>query len=137
PSPPAPTTQTFPLSSTTTNTLNFTSPFTHATLTATLVNLQNSVNVTVRDSLVDPPVAQSDPTVFSFYFLDQQHVFSSNFPGNIPCDQTLTAAHGFQNTCEVFEVEANPNSGFDRTNYQIVPSGTPQDTPNLRFLRNL
>ena len=141
PSPPAPTTQTFPLSSTTTNTLNFTSPFTQATLTATLVNLQNSVNVTVRDSLVDPPVAQSDPTVFSFYFLDQQHVFSSNFPGNMPCDTTLTALHGFRNTCESFEVEANPNSGFDRTNYQIVPSSADidrlPDTPNLRFLRNL
>src|SRR5439155_18289849 len=40
--------------------------------------------------------------------------------------------------CEVFEFEANPNSGFSIANVLIdKPATVSENTPNLRLLRNL
>jgi len=87
-------------------------------------------------------VALSDPTVFSF---NPGNSVVTSFPGCIPCDQTLTLAAGFNGVdpgkplaCEVFEFEANPNSGFSITNVLIdKPASVIENTPNLRLLRNL
>ena len=118
------------------NTVHFTS-LTGSTFTATLPNLTQNVTVTVHNSLVDPSVALSDPTVFSFNF-GNPNFGTSTLPGNMPCDQTLTFATGFPNTCEVFEFEANPNTGFSVPNVIIdKPSTVTEATPNLRVLRNL
>jgi hypothetical protein len=105
-------------------------------LTATLKDLQGPVSVTVRASLVDPAVAQSDPTVFSF----NPGSIVTSFTGNIPCDQTLTTLHSpsYPGTCEVFAFEAEPNAGFTTTNLAIdKPANLVESTPNLRLLRNL
>lgn len=116
------------------NTLVFTSPFTGETLTATLPGLTNNVTVTVRDSLVDPSVALSDPTVFSFNPGNPNQ--GSTVAGNMPCDQTFTGPAGYANTCEVLAFEANPNTGFSLPNIQV--SGPFDDpTENLRLLSNL
>ena len=117
------------------NTFQYESPFTHATFTVTLPDLTNNVGVTVHNSLVDPSVALSDPTVFSFNF-GNPNFGTSTFPGNMPCDQTLTALAGFPNACEVFEFEANPNSGFSTPNV-IIDTAANESAPNLRVLRNL
>src|SRR6185503_5158825 len=97
-----------------------------------------TVTVTVRNSLVDPAFAQSDPTVFSFN-VGNPDAGTSTFPGgNMPCDQTLTDKSPYPGTCEVFTVEAEPNSGFTVTNLLIdKPLGFVEQTPNLRLLRNL
>src|SRR5438876_2423876 len=117
------------------NTFQYESPFTHATFTVTLPDLTNNVGVTVHNSLVDPSVALSDPTVFSFNF-GNPNFGTSTFPGNMPCDQTLTALAGFPNACEVFEFDANPNSGFSTPNV-IIDTAANESAPNLRVLRNL
>lgn len=117
----------------TANTVTFTSPFTGATFTDTFADLSSNISVTVRDSLVDPSLALSDPTVFSFNFGGP----GGTVPGNLICDTALTTAANFPNKCELFEVEANPNSGFTTTNVQIEPPANVTDLPNLRFLRNL
>jgi hypothetical protein len=130
------TTQTFPLTPAS-NTISFTSTFTQAVFTATLPNLQNNVTATLRDSIVDSSFALSDPTVFSFNPGNPVIGFST-VPGNMICDTTLTGTAGFPNTCEVFELEANPNSGFSGTSVQINgPGNVPDSLPNPRLLRNL
>jgi hypothetical protein len=58
------------------------------------------------------------------------------------CDTTLTTAKGYPNTCELFELEANPNSGYSVANTQIqspitVNGSFFMDNLNLRLLRNL
>src|SRR6266550_1780959 len=80
------------------NTAHFTS-LTGTSFTATFPDLANDVTVTLHNSLVDPSVALSDPTVFSFNF-------------------------------------GNPNAGFSVPNV-IINTNIPEDTPNLRLLRNL
>lgn len=130
------TTQTFSITPAS-NTISFTSPFTAAVFTATLPNLQNNVTATLRDSVVDSSLALSEPTVFSFN-PGNPNFGVSTVPGNIICDQTLTNAAGFPNTCEVFEFEANPNSGFSATSVVLNgPGNLPESTTNLRLLRNL
>jgi len=116
------------------NTAHFTS-LTGTSFTATFPNLANDVTVTLHNSLVDPSVALSDPTVFSFNF-GNPNFGTSTFPGNMPCDQTLTTAAGFPGTCEVFEFEANPNLGFSTPNV-IIDTAHTEFTSNLRVLRNL
>jgi hypothetical protein len=119
----------------TNNTQSYTSPITQAVFTATLLGLGNNVTATVRDSLVDSSVALSDPTVFSFNF-GNPNFGTEMVPGNIPCDQTLTGA----GTCEIFEFEANPNSGFSASSVVINgPRNLPETGPNLnlRLVRHL
>lgn len=135
-------TQTFALSpptqtNPTSNTFSFTT-LTGSTYTSTLADLQNNVTVTVRNSLVDASVAQSDPTVFSFN-PGNPGFGTTQVPGNMVCDQKVTTAAGFPGKCEVFEFEANPNAGFTVTNTQITPPGNVTITAddNLRLLRNL
>src|SRR5207249_324189 len=116
------------------NTVFFTSPITGTRFTATLANLTNNATVTLRDSLVDPSVAQSDPTVFSL----SPGTVAATVAGSIPCDQVLPGLAGFPDTCEVFEFEASPDSGFSDQNFEIDKSATVTEAiPNLRFLRNL
>jgi len=130
----APTTKTFALTPTA-NTVFFTSPFTGAKFTLTLVDLQNNLTATLRDSLVDPSVAQSDQTVVTL-------IPGSNGAGgtqetNMPCDQTLTIAAGFPNTCEIFEFETNSDTSLTTKNLQIdKPAALVETTPNLRMLRD-
>ena len=129
-------TQTFALTPAS-NTVTFTSPFTGAVFTATLPGLANNVSETLRDSVVDSSFALSDPTVFSFN-LGNPAFGTSTVPGNLACDQTLTTAAGFANSCEVFELEANPNSGFSGTSVVINGAGNvPDSLPNPRLIRNL
>ena len=118
------------------NTLVFTSPFTGETLTATLPGLSTNVAVTIRDSLVDPSVALSDPTVFSFN--PGNPTQGSPVAGNMPCDQTFTGLPriGYTRTCEVLAFEANPNTGFSLPNIQLA-GPQPDTTGNLRLLSNL
>ena len=135
---PTPATQTFTLTPTTgsggSNTVFFTSPITGTRFTATLANLTNNATVTLRDSLVDPSVAQSDPTVFSL----SPGTVAATVAGSIPCDQVLPGLAGFPDTCEVFEFEATPDSGFSDQNFEIDKSATVTEAiPNLRFIRNL
>jgi hypothetical protein len=138
--PPARGTQTFPVTPAS-NTISFTSPFTGTVFTATLANLQNNVTVTVHDSLVDPSVAASDSTVFSFNPGNGTTV--SSFPGPLPCNQTLTTQAGKPNTCEVFEFETNPSLDASViSNVEVCPPsgcGTTLDVANSnpRLLRNL
>jgi hypothetical protein len=136
---PAPTTLAsgVPLSPATTNTITFTT-LSGATFTASLAGLTSPVTVTVRESLLPPNVAQSDAAVFSF---NPGNPDFGTLPigANVPCDHTLTdlsANSLYHGLCEVFEFEANPNSGFTSTNLQIVPN-VGETTPNLRLLRNL
>jgi hypothetical protein len=131
---PPPATQTFPLTPGD-NTLSFTSPLTGAIFTATLANLQTNTSVTLRDYLVHPSVAQSDPMVFSF----NPGSSVTTVAGNMPCDTTLTALANppLPPSCEVFQIDANPNPGFT-TNVKIDrPANVSENTPNLRLLRNL
>ncbi len=114
---PAPSKQTFNLTPNS-NTVSFTSPFTGATFKATLQGLTNNATVTVRDSLVDSSVALSDPIVHSFN-PGNPNFGTSTVPGNMICDTTLTGPKGFDNKCEVFGFEANPNSGYSATNIII------------------
>src|SRR5206468_7887648 len=90
-----------------TNTATFTSPNTGAKLTLSLVGLTNTVTLSSRWTLVDPLVAQSDPTVFSF---NPGNPLTTSV-GNMPCDTVLpgAAVPPHPNTCEVIEIEANPN----------------------------
>ena len=129
-------TQTFALTPNS-NTLSFTS-LTGSQFTATLAGLQNNVTVTIRNSVVDASVAQSDPTVFSFN-PGNPTIGTTTVPGNMPCDQAATTHKGFLGDCEEFEFEANPNSGFSATNTQIAPPSGVTETAdnNLRLLRNL
>ncbi len=130
------TSKTFSLTPTS-NTVTFTSPFTGAVFTATLPGLANNVTETLRDSVVDSSFALSDPTVFSFN-LGNPSFGVSTVPGNLVCDQTLTSAAGFTNSCEVFELEANPNSGFSGTSVVINGPGNVTDSlANPRLIRNL
>ncbi len=134
PVPPAPTTKTFALTPTA-NTVVFTSPFTGAQFTLTLADLQNNLTATLRDSLVDPSVAQSDQNVFTL--VPGSSGVSGALETNMPCDQTLTNNKGFQKACEIFEFETNPNTGFTIENMEVDNlSGLPETTPNLRMLRN-
>jgi hypothetical protein len=98
--------------------------------TATLVNIANNANITLtaRESLVHPSVALSDPFIFQ---QSPGNPFSTTpITGNLACDQTFTPG-----SCEVFEIEANPNSGYGFADYEV--SGPQIDhTPNLRLLRN-
>lgn len=121
----------------TSNTFSFTT-LTGSQYTSTLANLNNNVTVTVRNSLVDASVAQSDPTVLSFN-PGNPGLGTTTVPGNMVCDQKVTSATGFPGQCEVFEFEANPNSGFTVANTQITPpsSVTVTADDNLRLLRNL
>jgi hypothetical protein len=117
------------------NTVVFTSSFTGAQFTLTLADLQNNLTATLRDSLVDPSVAQSDQNVFTLV------PGSSGVSGvpekDMPCDQTLTNNKGLQNACEIFEFETNPNTGFTIENMEVDNlSGLAETTPNLRMLRN-
>jgi hypothetical protein len=119
------------------NTLNYQSPFTGETFKATLRDLQNNVTVTLRDSLVDPSVAMSDPINYSFNPGNPNP--GSPLPGNMPCDQTLTnlsTVPGVPGTCEVIAFEANPNSGFSLPDI-IIDTTKSEDTPNLKALSNL
>jgi hypothetical protein len=119
------------------NTVTFTSPFTGAVFTATLPGLANNVTETLRDSVVDSSFALSDSTVFSFN-LGNPSFGVSTVPGNLVCDQTLTSAAGYPNSCEVFELEANPNSGFSGTSVVINgPGNVPDSLTNPRLIRNL
>ena len=131
-------TQTFPLTPAN-NTLQFTSPFTGETVTATLRNLKNNVTVTLRDSLVPFEVGMSDPTV---YFLNPGAPTNPipTIPGNWPCDHTLTDIAGYPHDsstglCEVLSFEANPNSGFSSPD-MITDTGQVEDTLNLAVLSN-
>jgi hypothetical protein len=143
----------------TSNTVSFTSPFTGAVFTATLVNLQKNTTVTLHDSLVDPSVAASDSTVVSLNPGNKTTVTGvTSFAGPLPCDQTLTnlaAQTGMYpaaaNTCEVFEFEANPAldtsvianveicSSFGCPTLDVTPPFEPSDNlaSNPRLLRNL
>jgi hypothetical protein len=138
--PPARGTQTFPVTPAS-NTISFTSPFTGAILTATLANLQKPVTVTIHDSLVDPSVGASDPTVLSFNPGNGTAVTS--FAGPLPCNQALTALALIPNACEVFEFEANPALETSIiSNVEVCPPsgcGTILDIANSnpRLLRNL
>jgi hypothetical protein len=141
----------------TTNTISFTSPFTGAVFTATLANLQTKTpTVTVHDSLVDPSVAASDETVFSFNPGNGTSITSFTGPP-LACDQTLTTTllppynvAPYTTTprtplCEVFEFEANPSLDTTVTaNVELSPRVCPNcpaivDVPNSnpRLLRNL
>jgi hypothetical protein len=137
--PASPATQTFAVTPAN-NTITFTSPFTGSIFRATLANLQNNATVTLRDSLADPSVVASDPTVFSF----NPGAVVSSFPGPLPCDQTLTNLAGVPDKCEIFQFEANPPLDTSVTsNVQICPpsgcDGDPLDilNSNPRLLRNL
>lgn len=128
-------TQTFSLSSNS-NTLVFTSPFTGAVFTQTFVGLSQNIQATVHDSIVDAANGLSDLTVFSF---NPGNPFpGSALPGNLACDQTFTSLAGFSNKCEIFQVDANPNSGYTTTDIQISGPGNAQGLlgMNPRFLRN-
>jgi hypothetical protein len=120
----------------TSNTFSFTT-LTGSTFTATFANLKNKLTATLRDSVVDASVALSDPTVFSFN-LGNPSFGISTIPGNMICDQRATTAQGFPGKCEIFELEANPNSGYSVTNTQITPPSGITETAldNLRLLRN-
>jgi hypothetical protein len=137
--PGAPATQSFSVSPAN-STFSFISPTTGTILRATLANLQNNATVTVRRSLVDPSVAASDLTVFSF----NPGSDVTSFSGRLPCDQTFTTLASMPNTCEVFQFEAKP--GLDTSvlaNIQICPpsgcDGPPFDVANSnpRLIRNL
>ena len=137
--PGAPATQTFSVTPSN-STFLFISPTTGTILRATLANLQNDATVTVRRSLVDPSVAASDPTVFSF----NPGSDVTSFSGRLPCDQTFTTLASMPNTCEVFQFESKP--GLDTSvlaNIQICPpsgcDGAPFDVANSnpRLIRNL
>jgi hypothetical protein len=123
------------------NTVSFSSPFTGTVFNATLANLQNTVKVTVHDSLVDPSVAASDSTVFSSNPGNGTTITS--FPGPLPCNQTLTAQAGKPGTCEIFEFEANPSLDPSViSNVEVCPPsgcGAILDVANSnpRLLRNL
>lgn len=119
------------------NTFSFTT-LTGSQYTSTLADLKTNVTVTVRNSLVDASVAQSDPMVFSFN-PGNPGIGTTTVPGNMVCDQKVTGAAGFPGKCEVFEFEANPNSGFSVANTQITPPSNVTETAddNLRLLRNL
>lgn len=132
------TTQAIPVTPAT-NTISATSAFTGAVFTATLPNLQNNTTLTLRDSLVDPSVAISDPTVWSFNPGNPAlPLGTTTVPGNMICDQTLTTQAGFPNTCEVFELEANPNVGLNGgTTVEVNGPANAPVTPNARLLRNL
>jgi hypothetical protein len=119
-----------------TNTIAFTT-LSGATFTASLVGLTGDVKVTLRESLVQPSVAQSDPDVFSLNPGNPD--FGTQVIGhNMQCDQTLTNMANLGNVCEVFEFEANPNAGFTSMNIQMDPDpNIIEHTPNLRFIRNL
>ncbi len=134
---PAPATQTFALTPVA-NTVFFTSPFTGAKFTLTLADLQNNLTATLRDSLVDPSVAQSDQTVFTLIpgSKGAQGIAQET---NMPCDTTLTSKHvpPIPNACEIFEFETNPNTGFTIENLQLdKPAALIETTPNLRMLRD-
>lgn len=131
---------------TTTTTISSTSStvtlptLTGSTFTETFVGLAKNQNVqiTVRNSLVDPSLGLSDPTVYSFNFGGP----GGTVPGTMICDTALTTALGLGNKCELLEVEANPNTGYTSANTQIEPPATVNghpftDLPNLRFMRNL
>ena len=128
-------TQTFSLSPNS-NTLVFTSPFTGAVFTQTFVGLSQNIQATVHDSIVDASNGLSDPTVFSF---NPGNPFpGSPLPGNMACDQTFTNLASLPNKCEIFQVDANPNSGYTTTDIQISGPGNAQGLlgMNPRFLRN-
>ena len=94
-----------------------------------------TIQVTVRDSIVDPSVALSDPIVSSFN--PGNPVQGSSLPGNMVCDTGVTSTT-FPGKCELFEVEASPNSGYTFANTQIEPAvGLPGNLANTRLLRNL
>jgi hypothetical protein len=127
--------QTFPLTPAA-KTVFFTSPFTGAKFTLTLADLQNNLTATLRDSLVHPSVAQSDQNVFTL-IPGSEGAQGIAQEKNMPCDQTLTNAAGFANTCEIFEFEANPGTGFTIENLQLdKPTALVETTPNLRMLRD-
>ena len=113
------------------STLTFTN-LTGGTFTETLAGIAKNqvIQVTVRDSIVNQAVALSDPTVFSFN--PGNPSLGSPLPmGNLICDTSVTPGQ-----CELYEVEANPNSGYTSANTQIVPAnGT--GLFNARLLRNL
>jgi hypothetical protein len=126
----------------TANTITFTSPFTGAIFTQTL-DLSSTIQVTLRDSLVDPSLALSDPNVFSYNPGNPNQ--GSSLPGNMTCDTSLTSQINPplpSPKCELFELEANPNSGYTVANTQIqspitVNGSFFMDSLNLRLLRNL
>jgi hypothetical protein len=125
-------TQIFPLTPSS-NSFSFQSPFTGETLTATLRNLTKPVTITLRDSVVSPSVAMSDPTV---YFLNPGSPPGTTITGNMPCDPTLTDLAFYPNhLCEVLSFEANPNSGFSSPD-MIIDTTQLEDTPNLMVLSN-
>ncbi len=114
--------------------------FTNLTLgtfneTFTGISKNQTIQVTVRDSIVDPSLALSDPTVFSFN--PGNPVQGSSLPGNMVCDTGVTSTK-FPGKCELFEVEASPNSSYSGANTQIEPANSsPANLANTRLLRNL
>lgn len=114
------------------NTITF-QTLTGATFTETFVGIPKNQNiqVTVRDSIVDPSLALSDPTVFSFN--PGNPSLGSPLPtGNLMCDTSVTGT----GQCELYEVEASPNSGYTNANVEIEPGPT-GNVANARLLRNL
>jgi len=118
------------------NTLSFTT-LTGSTFTATFANLQNKLTATLRNSIVDASVAQSEPVVFSFN-PGNPNFGTSTVPGNMVCDQKVTAAAGFPGKCEILEFEANPNTGYSLTNLQLTPPPNVTETAldNFRLLQS-
>jgi hypothetical protein len=105
---------------------------TGGTFTETFVGIptNKTITVTVRDSIVDQSLALSDPTVFSFN--PGNPVPGSALPaGNLSCDTSVIPGK-----CELYEVEASPNSGYTSANTLIEAANSP-GLFNARLLRNL
>jgi hypothetical protein len=118
------------------NIVTFTN-LTGGTFNETFTGIPNNktIQVTVRDSIVDPSVALSDPVISSFN--PGNPIPGSTLPGNMICDTGVTSTT-FPGKCELFEVEASPNSSYSSANTQIEPAnGFPANLANTRLLRNL
>jgi hypothetical protein len=101
--------------------------------TFTGISKNQTIQVTVRDSIVDPSVALSDPVISSFN--PGNPTQGSSLPGNMICDTGVTLTT-FPGKCELFEVEASPNSSYSSASTQIEPA-TSSNLANTRLLRNL
>jgi hypothetical protein len=117
-------------------------------LTASLIYDPTSgpvnVKLTLRSTFVHPSVGLSDPTVFGIYAGNN---IQTQVPGNMPCVQNSNPSSTNFGLCEVFELEANENSGFLPSNYYLTlgsdfpcSSSAPGSTfpcSNPRIVRNL
>jgi hypothetical protein len=146
--------QTFPTPVTPTNNTVFFNTLTGGIFMATLANLPSkaSITVTLHDSLVDPSIAKSDATVYSFNPGNPGTPINGSCPpgsigcsfsGPLPCEeQTVTINQKSVSGCEVFEFEANPPLDTSViSNVQVCPSSdcAAMDIAgaNPRLLRNL